>query len=276
MGDPQIEYWSGPAALRWVNHQAALDRSLASFGRAALARAAARPGEHVLDVGCGCGDSSLALAQQVAPHGSVTGVDVSAGMLERARERAAGSPLLQFVLADAASFTPPTRFELVFSRFGVMFFSEPERAFAHLRALLCAAGRIVFVCWRALGENPWAQVPLETIQRTLPELPPLGLDEGPGPFAFADRDRLASLLGGAGFQQITIERCDAGVLLGGELDEAVQFAMNGGPAARLLGGVAGEALERARVALSKALASCRGAQGYTLPGATWLVEARAR
>lgn len=276
MTDTQIEYWSGPAAQRWVTYQRALDRALSGFGRAALARAAAAPGEHALDVGCGCGDSSLALAEQVAPDGRVTGVDVSAPMLERARQRAAEAPRLQFLLADAASFVPepPRRFDLVFSRFGVMFFAHPERAFAHLRSLLADAGRLAFVCWRALDDNPWAKLPIDTIQRALPELAPHAIEDGPGPFAFADRSKLEALLGGAGFQQVAIDRFDTDVVLGtATLDEAVEFAVQGGPAARLLAGLPSEALARARHAMSEALAPCRSERGYTLPGSTWLVTA---
>jgi ubiquinone/menaquinone biosynthesis C-methylase UbiE len=281
MSDAQIEYWNGPAAQRWVSYQLELDRALAPFGTAALERAAVQAGQHVLDVGCGCGATSLALAQNVTRTGAVLGLDISSGMLARAREHAAGLPQLRFHEGDAASFvsTPEAgAFDVVFSRFGVMFFADPTAAFAHLRTQLRAKGRCVFVCWRALADNPWTQIALEVVQSLVPDPAPAAAAGAPGPFAFAERARLEQVLPRAGFARTSIERFDAPVALStGDSPEddaaAVDFAQQAGPAARLLVGASPALVAEARRAIAKRLEPHRTPRGIVLTGSTWLVEA---
>ncbi|HYZ33803.1 MAG TPA: methyltransferase domain-containing protein, partial [Crenalkalicoccus sp.] len=154
-GDPA--YWNGPAGRSWVAGQERMDATFAPLTEVALALAAPRPGERVLDIGCGCGGTLLALADRVGSAGEVLGLDVSAPMLARAAERAAGLPQVRTALGDAAAHPlPPAHFDLGFSRFGVMFFRGPVGAFRHIRAALRPGGRLVFICWRALAENDWA------------------------------------------------------------------------------------------------------------------------
>src|SRR5262245_32041492 len=152
MTDLQREYWNGPAAERWICAREQMDRQVQGITAAALAFAEPRAGERVLDVGCGCGTTSILLHQRVAPGGSVHGVDISAPMLAVAAARA---PQIQFTVADAAIARFSTPFDLAFSRFGVMFFSDPPAAFGNLRAALAPVGRLVFACWRDPAENPW-------------------------------------------------------------------------------------------------------------------------
>src|SRR5262249_32133419 len=149
----QVRFWNDAGSRRWVRQQALLDAMLASLGRRALERAAARHGERVVDVGCGCGDTSLALARAVGVTGRVTGIDVSRPMLERAGERAreAGLGTVCFVEADAQTHPFAREHDLVFSRFGVMFFIDPVVAFRNLRGALGPGGRLAFVCWQALA-----------------------------------------------------------------------------------------------------------------------------
>ena len=274
MSEDPAAYWNGPQGARWVACEAALDRMLAPLGRAAMERAAIAPGERVVDVGCGCGATTLEIAAAVGARGSVVGLDVSAPMLARARDRAAGLTNAQFQLGDAASPTLDTPADVLFSRFGVMFFPDPERAFANLKGLLRPGGRLVFVCWRPLVENAWAEVPFEAARQAL-DAPAPPLDAaGPGPFAFADPARVRAILTTAGFDAISVDAFDADLVCGDTRGDAVEFAMVSGPAARLLGDATEPVLARVRAAITTALAPFGGQAPVRLPSATWIVSAR--
>ena len=150
----QIDYWNGNAGTTWVDSQERMDKMLAPLTSPLLARANAAPGERILDVGCGCGDTSLQLA---ASGASVWGVDISKPMLERAAARAQlmSQANTHFSVADAATADLPAEHDLVFSRFGVMFFSDPVAAFANLYGSLKPNGRLCFLCWQPPRNNPW-------------------------------------------------------------------------------------------------------------------------
>jgi SAM-dependent methyltransferase len=271
----QIDYWSGPGGQRWAQHQVALDRALRPFGEAVLVRVSVRAGERVLDVGCGCGDTTLALGALVKATGAVCGVDVSATLLERARARAAGLGQLRFLEADAAVHRFEAPFDLVFSRFGVMFFADPTAAFANLRKALSARGRLGFVCWRTFRENPWASVPVEVVRSVLTNAPGISDDDGPGPYAFADRDKVEGMLVNAGFRDIELERFDAELVLSTTgLDDAVVFAISAGPAARLLVDAPREARELVQKRMSTQLARHAAGERVALRGSSWVVTAR--
>ena len=271
MNEEQIAYWNGPAAARWTTQQQVLDRALEPFSAAALQLAAADGGERAVDVGCGCGDTALALAERVGLSGRVVGIDVSGPMLARAKQRAAGLSQLEFLQADAATARFAPDHDLLFSRFGVMFFEDPIAAFANLRGALRATGRLTFVCWRAFDDNPWAKLPVAAVQRVLPQTQDTWNSDLPGPYAFADRDKIATTLSGAGFHAIGIERFDAALIPpGSDLDSRVDFSINSGPAARLLTGAGPEIVAQVREELARSFA----AQGnLALTGSSWLVHA---
>ena len=150
----QIADWNGPSGERWVVNQARLDAMLAVFGQAAIEAAAPVKGERVLDIGCGSGASSFALASLVGAQGWVLGVDVSESLIERARALAPPDTTARFQVADASSAKlPEGEFDILFSRFGVMFFDDPTGAFAHMRRALRPGGRVAFICWRGVAEN---------------------------------------------------------------------------------------------------------------------------
>jgi len=157
-----IESWNGATGAQWVADQALVEATLAPFGQAALDCAGPLQGKRVIDVGCGCGETTRALAVAVGPAGSVLGVDISDPMLARARAQVS-NPNVEFLRADAAMHAFRGDADLVFSRFGVMFFDSPLRAFANLRQALVGDGRLVFACWRRLVENVWmtAWAPLQ-------------------------------------------------------------------------------------------------------------------
>ena len=272
----QIEYWNSAQGAKWVSYQERLDPLIEPFSEFTLDRAGVAAGERAIDVGCGCGATCLALARRVGPRGRVLGIDISAVMLERARERARAAGAAQIELANVDAQThafAPSDYDLVFSRFGVMFFADPSRAFANLRTALRPGGRVAFACWRPLAENPWMLIPMAAIAAFIPPPPPPPPD-APGPFAFGDRERVRKILGEAGFVRIEVEPHDRDIVLGGTLDDATEFALNAGPASRLLVS-AGEAdRARARSAVRDAFAPHARRGRVALGSAIWCVTAR--
>ena len=270
----QIEHWNGPAGETWVKLQSRLDAQLAPLGHLAMDRAAIRPGEVVLDVGCGTGETTLEISRRVGETGKVLGVDVSRPMLSLARQRleAAGLSQARFEEGDAQSHDfDRDSFDLVFSRFGVMFFADPVAAFTNLRAALGKEGRLVFVCWRPAAENAWVAVPMMAAFKHIPEPPPPP-PGGPGEFAFADRDRVHRILAGAGFRDIAIEPQD--MLIGGSsLDVTVDTTLSMGPVAAALREADPAKREPVAYALREAFSPYDGSAGVRLGAAVWIVHA---
>jgi ubiquinone/menaquinone biosynthesis C-methylase UbiE len=271
----QIDFWNGPTGQKWAKHQTDMDRNLADIGVASLARADARPGERVLDIGCGNGSTTLMLAEVVGPTGDVTGIDISQPMLAQARLRIT-QPNIRFIEADAAahSFAPDR--DLIFSRFGVMFFVEPAAAFANIRKAAAQGGRLAFVAWRKVEENEWAMRPYLAAKPFLPEQKAADL-HAPGPFAFADRERTRGILAEAGFRDIVIAPFDGHMRLGTSPEHAaLQLTSLMGPASRALKNVDEETRSLARDAIAKDMAAFKGNAPEIAPGtACWLVTAKA-
>jgi SAM-dependent methyltransferase len=271
-----IEHWNEVAAAGWVAGQAAIDAHLAPLSALALERAAPRPGERVLDVGCGCGATALALAERVGAGGRVVGIDISTPMLARAQERARAADLRQltFVNADAQLHRFEPAFDLVFSRFGVMFFRDFAAAFGNLRRALVPGGGIAFVCWQELARNGWMSVPIRAARAHI-EVPDPPAPGEPGPYGLADAASLRAWLAAAGFTRIEIEPAELALPLGGGagLEGAVDFITSMGPVAAALR-AAGEAKrEPVRAAVREALRPHQGDRGVLLDAAAWLVSA---
>lgn len=270
----QIEYWNGPAGERWAKAQDRIDHHLGLITEALLAMAAPDESERVLDVGCGGGSLTLLLRERVGPEGSVTGIDISAPNLALARAKAhAGMADVAFIQADVSTYDFQPVFDLAFSRFGVMFFDDPAAAFANLRKALVKTGRLVFVCWRGLAENDWARVPFEAARHLLPPQEPMD-PHAPGPFAFADGERVNAILVQAGFSNVTVKPHDTTVNLGSSVEEALTEALTIGPLARAAAELDKKTREAIQVCVGPALEPYANHYGVTLPAAVWLVSAR--
>ncbi|WP_017668516.1 methyltransferase domain-containing protein [Sandarakinorhabdus sp. AAP62] len=272
----QIEYWNSKVGETWVLMQERMDLALTPVTTALLAAAAPQPGELVLDIGCGAGETTLAIDAVVGEGGHAIGLDVSEPLLARARERA--EALLseaEFIAADAATWAEESGFDLILSRFGVMFFADPGAAFANLHGLAAPGGRLVFACWQPAARNLWATLPMTALAHLLPAMPPSD-PHAPGPFAFADPARVATLLEAAGWQDLAFHSLPFEMMVGDGDDpiaSAVQFNLRIGPAARAVrdAGIG----DAAKPILAEALTAFLQDGQVRLPGAIWLVTARA-
>lgn len=276
----QVKDWNGQSGESWVIHQAWLDQMLDPFGDAAIKAAAPAPGEAVMDIGCGAGATSFALADHVEATGSVLGVDISRQLIGRADELAAGRANCRFLLADAGQADLPlAQFDLLFSRFGVMFFDDPAAAFARLKATLKPSGRLTFVCWRKAEENDWVRVPMGAVRGIVPASPPPPAG-APGPFSFGDKDHVTAILEQAGFRQITFTPYDQDITFGRgatqdtAIESALSMAFEVGPLSRALTGQPPEIRERASDAVRAAFARQATDDSVIINGAAWIVTAR--
>jgi SAM-dependent methyltransferase len=274
--EDQIKFWNEKAGRDWTELQARMDKNLSRIHPAIMAWAGAQPGDAVLDIGCGTGTTSMALADAVGSTGRVFGVDVSQPMLTLARSRGAGRDNLVFELADASVQAFAPEYDLLFSRFGVMFFDDPIGAFANLHRAVKPGGRLAFICWRTPAENPWASAPLAAARPLLPELP-VPDPYAPGPFAFSDSQRVLSILTDVGFHDVEIEKYDGVMPMGRDLDVTAEQTLQIGPLSRAVGEA--DPATRARIveAARAALATFANADGeITPPTACWLVRAEVR
>jgi SAM-dependent methyltransferase len=271
----QIAYWNGPGGQRWADRQQTQDIVLGPVADVLIDRANAKPGERILDVGCGAGATTSAFAQKVGPTGRVVGIDISAPMLARAWQVAPDGLPVEFVLADATVYPfEPASFDLLASRFGVMFFAEPALSFANMRKALKPSARLAFACWREPRDNPFFMAPLQAVYKHAPKLPQPGPDD-PGPFSFASEARVHRVLGEAGFTGIAMEPCDLSldVAVGRGIDAAVQGALEIGPASRALQDQPPEVRAAATASIREALAPFASGASVLLRASIWIVTA---
>ena len=275
----QAERWnSGEDLAHWLDNQARYDRMNEPFTALILDAAAFRPGAQVLDVGCGCGGTTLAAARLIAP-GQGVGVDLTRPMLARARARAEAAGLGNAVFQQGdAQVHPfgPARFDTVISRFGTMFFADPVAAFANVRSAVRPGGRLIFVCWQPLAANQWLLVPGAALAEHLPP-PGFGSGDGPGMFAFADPDRVRPILAAAGWRDIEITSEPRSILVGGggSVDDAVEFLRTGSMGRMMLAGADADTVDRAVASVRAALTPYADAEGVHLDAGVWLVQAAA-
>jgi SAM-dependent methyltransferase len=230
--EAQFAFWEdlAPGWLASENHTELVS---ASFGVAAMDRLALRAGEHVLDIGCGAGSTTLALAKIVGPTGGAVGVDISPAMVHAAQQQAATAGIghATFVAADAqVDALGDSVFDAAYSRFGVMFFADPALAFANIRTSLRSGGTLAFACWANVFANEWMFVPGAAVVAVTGALPAMPAAGEPGPFSLEDPKRVEALLSAAGFTQIEITpREEAIVIPRAEIESLVALSSRVGP-----------------------------------------------
>ena len=270
----QIDFWNGTQGEAWARRTTTVDAAFAELTNALLDAAAIGSGDRVLDLGCGGGGSMAAVAERVGPVGTVTAIDVSAPMIAVARRRAEKLTNATIVMADAATYPfAAASFDALISRLGAMFFDDPVSAFAPLRGAMAATGRIALAVWRQPRENPWAMEPISAA-RPYVDMPPRPDPETPGPFSFADSDRVRRVLGAAGFREVALAPLDLSLPFGSSVDAALDFTVDVGPLAEPLSRTTGERRSRAIDAIMDVLAANEDGDGVVrLDGACWIVTA---
>jgi len=271
----QIEFWNGLAGDSWVASQVEMDELLDGLIEPLLDAAEPTRGLRCIDVGCGCGATTLALRRRMGGDGHVAGVDVSAPMLARARERARQAELdIDFECADASSHRfGPHGVDRMISRFGVMFFDRPVEAFTHLRDALSPGGKLSFFCWQSAANNPWLHVPMRAIGPILAPDAPAPDPSAPGPFSLGDPQRLHGILQEAGFARHTIDDFPYPMGPRGSLDDALRFYTRRGPVARLFHDADAGLRDEATEALAAAIKPHHDGERVNLQGNAFLVTA---
>lgn len=277
----QIEYWNGDAGQNWAREDGRMAALLNPVAEALLDHLQPEQGIQTLDIGCGGGSQSLLLAQRIGAAGQVLGIDISEPMLAIARQRSAADngdiAAVDFLRADAQVHGfENASFDLLYSRFGVMFFDDPEAAFSNLRSALKDTGKLGFCCWPEPKENAFFRVPLQAVLEHVPppEAPPAG---APGPFAFADPERVKRILTGAGFQQVDVSPFETTLKFGREtnLQAASLELAKFGAAGRLLADQDDRTRERALASIEKALVPYFQDGALHFPTKIWFVTAAA-
>lgn len=269
--------WAGQQGEHWARHAARFARMLGGYGELVAEAVDPKPGERVLDVGCGNGDLTLLMARAVGGNGAVRGVDLSPDMLRVAARQAADAGLtnVTFDRADATTYQPdPAGFDALVSRFGVMFFADPVAAFTNLRSLLATDGRLAFACWQPFAENDWMSVPASAVVGVLP-LPTAVDPTAPGPFAFADPDRVTGILRGAGFSDVSADPVEVPLWAGDDLAEAVELFKGTRVGSAAFADADAAQVEEAERRIAAALTDRVGSDGIVLGSRGWLVTARA-
>lgn len=273
------EAWSGVLFDRFVEYRSLIVDSLQRHGDEAMRLHPPKPGDRVLDIGCGFGDTTQQLAALVGAEGEAVGVDVSEpfirASIEEARE--AGVENVGFLAGDVQMMKLPGTFDYAFSRMGVMFFANPVQALRNIRGALRPGGQLIAIVWRRKLDNPWVHRAEQVVEQYLEE--PEESDEptcGPGPFSMENADTVSEQLQIAGFERPTFTRCDLPIKLGDDLDHAVRFNMAIGPAAeiiRLVGEDADKIRPKLEAEIREVLADYEGPEGVSGPASTWIITA---
>lgn len=268
--------WDGPLFETFVRFRPVVTGGLSGHGTKGLALYPPPPGGNVLDVGCGFGDATLELAQLIGPSGHAHGIDVAPHFIASAKQEYLG-PNISFSVADVQVDDLGGPYDYVFSRFGVMFFDNPGAAMRNIRRSMAPGARLVAVVWRIREDNPWLYEAQQVVESMIGR--PDEYDEptcGPGPFSMAGADTTSGILVGAGFADVSLTRCDLPILVGRDVEEALDLIMALGPAGelvRLWGDRMAHRHAEIREALRRCMAGMQTDAGIEGMASTWIVSA---
>ncbi len=275
-----VEFWNEVLGPKFNRFRHILTGGLTYHSEAVFPKLPLREGDHVVDVGCGWGDTAMKLARIVGPEGSVTGIDCCDMFLDIARQELAETDLknVTFLRGDAEVALPEGAFDFAFARFGTMFFANPVAGLRNMRRALRPGGRMVHLVWRDRADNPWLSMAKDVVLRFLP---PPGDDArtcGPGPFSMADEATTRKMMEIAGYEDIRFERIDAPVLVGRNIQDAIDFQLSIGPAGEVFREADAEA-EAKRPQIEEALTDAinrqrREADGIVMASSSWMISAR--
>ena len=271
----QQKFWNEVKGEFWVNLKERIDSLLFPFGEAALEELAVKPGERVLEIGCGTGASSMRLSNLVGRGGEVLAVDLSKPMLEKAKNtgKSLGINNVSFLEVDAEVFSlPQSQYDAVFSRFGVMFFEDPIKAFRNFNVALKPGGRLSYVCWAAREDNPWIRVPTAAAREFL-DIPPAPPQDSPGQFAMEREERIKQVLDESGWLNMHVKKFELEHLMGTNAHDAATFICQMGPMSEPFSLASSRIREDCIAAVEGALESFEVEDGVRMKFSTWLVTA---
>jgi len=280
--DIVVEAWNTVLFDKFVRFKHLLIAGLAGHSDELLSRGLFRPGDRVLDVGCGFGDSTVRIAQLVGPKGQAVGVDCAENFILASEQDAAAANVsnASFFVADVQGDDLRGPYEHAFARFGTMFFMSPGAAIRNIRRVLKPGGSFAQIVWRKREDNPWLHEAELRVREIVPVVSHEETDQvhcGPGPFSMSGPDMVSAMMRSAGFTRVTFERFDTDICIGRDLDDAVEFAMALGPAGEImrLAGADGERLKPEVIAaLRETLAPYARDDGIWAPSSTWFITAR--
>ncbi len=275
-----VQFWNEVLAPKFTRFRHVLVGGLTYHSEAVFPKLPVKAGDRVLDVGCGWGDTAMKLARLVGPEGEVFGIDCCDAFLADAKADLAGTELtnVTFLRGDAEVALPEKDFDLVFSRFGTMFFANPVAGLRNMRQALRPGGRMVHIVWRDPADNPWLSMAKDIVLRHLPAPGDDARTCGPGPFSMSDEATVRKMMEVAGYTDIAFERVDAPVRVGDDVEDAIAFQLSIGPAGEVFreaGALAEEKRPEIEAALAKAIdAQVRDADGIVIDSSSWVISAR--
>jgi len=274
-----VQFWNDVLAPKFIRFKHILVDGLTQHSEAVFPSLPVRPGDRVLDVGCGFGDTAIKLADLVGPEGEVVGIDCCDAFLDYARKDVEARRLtnIRLMRGDAEVALPADNFDFVFARFGTMFFANPVAGLRNMRKALRPGGRMVHIVWRRRADNPWLSMAKDVVVQFLPEPGADAQTCGPGPFSMSDQETVTAMMKAAGYEGIEFRRVDAPVLVGRDIQDAIDFQLAIGPAGEVFREAGAEAEDKRRVieaALAKAIKrQTLAADGIVMDSSSWVISA---